>query len=92
MNDEEIIKKEISNIIKKRIDELMIKNNYSANKLAKLSLLTQSTIQNILNGKSKNTKILTLIRICSGLKINLSEFFKHEDFNLIQDKMNSDYL
>lgn len=32
------------------------------------------------NGKSKNPKILTIVRICDGLEITLSDFFDDELF------------
>ena len=51
-------------------------NNISTNKLASLSLLTQSTVQHLTDGRSKNPKMLTMARICcNGLGITLSEFF-----------------
>lgn len=51
-------------------------DNISTNKLASLSLLTQSTVQHLTDGRSKNPKMLTMARICcNGLGITLSEFF-----------------
>ena len=54
--------------------------NISINKLASLSCLTQSTIENIVNCNSKNPKLLTIIRICDGLDITLKEFFSDDLF------------
>ena len=57
-------------------------NNISTNKLASLSLLTQSTVQHLTDGRSKNPKILTIARICcNGLGISLSEFFDDPVFD-----------
>ena len=57
-------------------------NNISTNKLASLSLLTQSTVQHLTDGRSKNPKILTIARICcNGLGISLSEFFDDPIFD-----------
>jgi len=37
-------------------------------------LLTQSTIQNLINCNSKNPKMLTIVRICDGLEISITDF------------------
>lgn len=71
-------KKEIdilSEYICNRILEICRDYNISINQLAKISNLTQSTVENILLKKSKNPKLLTLIRICEGLNIGLKDFF-----------------
>ena len=54
--------------------------NISINKLASLSCLTQSTVENIVNCNSKNPKLLTIVRICDGLGISLKEFFSDDLF------------
>ncbi len=54
--------------------------NISINKLATISCLTQSTVENIVNCNSKNPKLLTIVRICDGLDISLKEFFDDEIF------------
>lgn len=47
--------------IAKRILNLCEERNISINKLALMSGLTQSTVQSIIGGKSKNPKILTVV-------------------------------
>ena len=42
--------------------------------------LTQSTIQNIIDGNSSNPKVLTIVRICDGLNITLKKFFDDDLF------------
>ena len=64
----------------KKILKICAEKKITINKLASISLLTQSTIQNIVDGNSKNPKLLTIIRICDGLGITLEEFFKDELF------------
>lgn len=54
--------------------------NISINKLATLSCLTQSTVENLVNCNSKNPKLLTIFRICDGLGITLKEFFSDDIF------------
>lgn len=70
----------ISEAIAQRIINLCNINNISINRLAILSGQTQSTVQSIVNGKSKNPKILSIVRICDSLKITLDEFFKDDLF------------
>ena len=59
----------------------MIERKMSVNKLASISCLTQSTVDSLVNGKSKNPKLLTIVRICDGLNMKLSDFFDDELFD-----------
>ena len=61
----------------------MIERDLSVNKLASISCLTQSTVDSLVNGKSKNPKLLTIVRICDGLNIKLSDFFEDKLFDKI---------
>ena len=70
----------ISEAMSKKILKICAEKKITINKLASIGLLTQSTIQNIVDGNSKNPKLLTIIRICDGLGITLEEFFKDELF------------
>ncbi|MGM9876749.1 MAG: helix-turn-helix domain-containing protein [Bacilli bacterium] len=57
-------------------------DNISTNKLASLSLLTQSTVQHLTDGRSKNPKMLTIARICrNGLDIKIKDFFDDPIFD-----------
>lgn len=57
-------------------------DNISTNKLASLSLLTQSTVQHLTDGRSKNPKMLTIARICrNGLGIKIKDFFDDPVFD-----------
>lgn len=60
--------------ISKRIVELCNEKNITLNKLATISGITQSTLDSIIRGKSKNPSITTLKKISDGLEISLSEF------------------
>ena len=57
----------------------------SINALANKCFLTQSTLENITNGKSKNPKMLTIMRICIGLNITLKDFFDSSIFEKVID-------
>lgn len=70
----------IHEAIAARIQNLCEKNMFSVNELARRSELTQSTVQCLLNGKSKNPSIETLYQIAElGFCIPLCEFFKFPD-------------
>ena len=51
------------------------------NKLATLAGLKQSTIDNIIRGKSKNPKVRTLHRIANVFGMTLSEFLDFSELN-----------
>lgn len=70
----------LSKAISKKINKILIERNITINKLATISCLTQSTVESVVNEKSKNPKLLTIIKICDGLGITLSEFFNDELF------------
>ena len=66
---------QLSEAIQKRIIELCEERNITLNKLSTNSGLSFSTIFSIIYGKSKNTKLATILHICEGLNIELYEFF-----------------
>lgn len=70
----------ISEAISRKLNNICKERNISVNKLANLSLLTQSTVEHLVNGDSKNPKLLTIIRICDGLGMTLQEFFADDLF------------
>ena len=77
----------IAQAISQRIIDLCNINNISINKLAIMSGQTQSTVQSIINGKSKNPKILTIVRICDCLNITLEQFFNDTLFKDIDKEL-----
>lgn len=72
---------EYSEIYALRIRYLCQKRGITINKLATLSGLKQSTIDNIIRGTSKNPKVRTLHRIASALGMTLSEFLDFTELN-----------
>ena len=73
----------IHKVVSDKLTKIMIERGLSVNKLASISCLTQSTVDSLVNGKSKNPKLLTIVRICDGLNIKLCVFFKEDLFNEI---------
>ena len=75
----------VNDAVAQRILQYCDERNISINKLATNSMLTQSTLNNIVNGYTKDVKLLTICRICAGLEISLVEFFDcdlFDDINL----------
>lgn len=70
----------IDKVISERILYYCKINKISINTLANKSFLTQSTLENIVNGNSKNPKILTILKICIGLNIKMKDFFDSKCF------------
>lgn len=64
-----------SGLYAKRIHELCTQRGITINKLATLSGLRQSTIDNIARGVSKNPKIKTLHRICQHVQYDAERIF-----------------
>jgi len=74
----------LSKAISIKILSICDEKDISVNRLASICCLTQSTVQNLITGKSKNPKMLTIIRICEGLEIPLKDFFDDELFKKIE--------
>ena len=73
----------LSEAMSKKLLKICEERDISINKLATICLLTQSTVQNIIECNSSNPKLLTIVRICDGLDMTLEEFFSDELFNNI---------
>ena len=63
-----------SEIISKRILSLCDKRKITVNKLASMSNVTQSTVDGIARGTTKNPKLKTLHKLAIGLSMTVSEF------------------
>ena len=57
------------------------------NRLATVSALPPSSIKNILYGKSRNPKLLTIKMLCDGLDITLGEFFSTPEFDVLEQEL-----
>jgi transcriptional regulator with XRE-family HTH domain len=74
----------LSSALSQKIVKICKERNISVNRLASISYLTQSTVQSLIAEKSKNPKLLTIVRICEGLNIPLKDFFDDEIFDNIE--------
>ncbi len=70
----------ISEATRSRILQLCNERNITINKLATLSGITQSTLDNIIKGNSKTPTLQTIVYLCDGLNIQLPDFFNNEIF------------
>ena len=68
-------------IIAKRIAKLCKERNFSINMLAKMSNMRQSTIDNIMHGKSKNPGIQTLHKIALTFNMTIAEFLSFPELD-----------
>lgn len=78
---------ELMTAVKDRILQLCDERSLTINKLATLSALPPSSVKNILYGKSKNPKLVTIKCLCDGLGITLEEFFGSEEFNRLEQEI-----
>ncbi len=77
----------IGEAVRLRIIELADKNNITLNKLATISGLTQSTINNITGGRNNSANISTIKKICDGLEMDIKEFFNSPLFDDLEQEI-----
>lgn len=72
---------EYSEIIILRIKSLCKQRGFAFNKLATMSGLNQSTIDNIVRGLTKNPRLKTLHHIAIAFNMTLAEFLDFKEMN-----------
>lgn len=72
-----------------RISELCKERELTLMDLATLSGVKQSTLNEIMQGRSKHPRIDTIRKIATGLEMTLSEFFEDEIFYQVTDEPNN---
>lgn len=70
-----------SDVIILRLTRLCEERKITINKLATLSGITQSTVENIMSGKTKNPKLKTLHKLALGLGMTVSELLDFVEMN-----------
>ncbi len=76
----------ISQAVIKRIEELCRERSLTINALSNISGVTQSTVNDIINGTTYNAGIATIKKLCDGLGISVRDFFDSDLFvNLEQE-------
>ena len=70
-----------SEIYVKRIRQLCQKRGIAINKLASMSNVKQSTLDNIVRGLTKNPRIKTLHKIALAFNMTVAEFLDFKELN-----------
>jgi len=70
----------IKKAISQRIVQLCEENNITINKLSTLAGITQSTLNDVVYGKSNNPTVKTIYYVCFGLGIEMKDFFDSDLF------------
>ena len=70
-----------SDAIIKRLTDLCAERKITINKLATLSGITQSTVDNLMKGKTKNPKLKTLHKMAIGLNMTVSMLLDFPEMN-----------
>lgn len=70
-----------SDAVIKRLTDLCSKKNITINKLATLSGITQSTVDNLMKGKTRNPKLKTLHKLAVGLDMTVSQLLDFPEMN-----------
>lgn len=73
--------------VSNRIKELCEERNISVNAVAYISGMPTSTVQCMLNTKSKNPGIVNIKKLCDGFGITLGEFFSTPVFDALEQEI-----
>lgn len=73
--------------IANRIKKLCEEKHITINRLATISGIPRSTVKNILYGKSNNTGIITIKKLCDGLDICLADFFDTDELRSLEQEI-----
>ena len=79
--------KSISEAVSIRLLELCKDENITVNKLATLSAVTQSTVNDIVNMKSRNIGIVTIKKLFDGMQISVTDFFDDDIFKELEQEI-----
>ena len=77
----------IGEACRQRIRQLCEERNITLNKLAILSGITQSTLNNIASGRNHSVTVSTLHKICDGLEITIRDFFAAPLFSDLEQEI-----
>ena len=77
----------IGEAVRRRILELCREEELTVNKLATVSGITQSTLNNIVSGRNNSTTVSTVKKICDGLNISIEEFFHSPLFRDLEQEV-----
>ena len=75
----------LNDAIIKRIDEICAERNSNVCDIALNGGMSPSAIYDLIKGRTKCSKVITVKRFCEGAGITLKEFFDREYFNDIEE-------
>jgi len=67
--------------VRKRIETLLLEKGWGLSELSRRSGVNQSTLSEIMSGRSKHPRVITLKKIAFAFDLTLSDFFDYESFN-----------
>lgn len=77
----------LKDAIIQRILDLCDERGLTVNKLSTICGMTQSTLNNIVNGRNKSTTASTVKKICDGLDITITDFFNDPLFRDLEQEI-----
>ena len=77
----------IGEACKLRIIELCSSKDITINKLAIISGVTQSTLDNIVSGRNNSVTVSTLKKLCDGLDMSINDFFASDVFSDLEQEI-----
>ena len=77
----------VGEAVRLRILELCKSHDITLNKLATISGITQSTLNNIISGRNATTTVSTIQKICDGLEITILDFFTSPLFKSLEQEI-----
>lgn len=70
-------------LISNRLYKFIEDKNLTINRLATLSGINQSSVNNLFDGSTKSPKIATVKALCDGLNISVKDFFDFPPYNQV---------
>ena len=83
----EVMSVTINEAVRLRILQLCDQRNLTINMMCTISGITQSTINNIINGRNRSTTVSTIQKICDGLEITIQDFFHSDLFQGLEQEI-----
>ena len=77
----------IGEAVRLRILSLCAERGISVNRLATISGVTQSTLNNIVSGRNESATVSTVKKLCDGLDISITEFFSSPEFDGLEQEV-----
>ncbi len=76
-----------STAVRQRILDLCRQRGITVNRLATISGVTQSTVNNIVSGRNHSATVATIKKFCDGLDITLRDFFDAAVFEDLEQEV-----